>query len=49
MEYVATEEQSLEYLVLAFHVNHVPQTLHAYLTDLVELCTFYQGQFRQLL
>src|SRR5712692_9112531 len=48
MEYMATEEQSLESLVTFFladlaRANHSPQTRRAYATDLAQLCAFHQG------
>lgn len=48
MKYMATEEQSLEPLVITFladlaHANHSPQTCRAYASDLAQFCVFHQG------
>jgi site-specific recombinase XerD len=53
MEYMATEEQSLESLVTIFladlaRANHSPQTRRAYATDLAQLCAFHQGPIQTI-
>src|SRR5690348_15115390 len=53
MEQMATEEQLLEAQVIVFltdmaHVNHSPQTLRAYATDLAQLCAFHQGSVQTI-